>query len=168
MSRSIPPSNSTTPSTQSTESDSPSSVHPPPCQPSKEDTASYLERVSVGGVLAVNDRDYDYSNGELYKAVSSSFRAHFENFPHPLTLAEHSAILHQTIERFPDYHVEVQSVSPEVDKRNGTAIVYMETEVTGAPPGTRMALMNEFRWRRDGGAWQCWLHHGMKGMSDFH
>lgn len=100
MSESTTPSIGATPSTHTTSSNTSSSLPTPSSQSSKESTACYLEGVCTGGVLAINDRDYDYSNGELYKTVSSSFRAHFENFPHPLTLAERSAILQQTIEHF--------------------------------------------------------------------
>ncbi|KXT03741.1 hypothetical protein AC578_747 [Pseudocercospora eumusae] len=131
-----------------------------------QSTSSYLESICVGGVKATNDRDLDFQNGGLYKTVAPNFRAHFENFPHPLTLAEHSAIVRQTIERFPEYHVEVESVSSDVDEDAGVATVFMETEVTGAPLGTRTFLMNEFKFRREKGAWRCHLHHGMKGIGD--
>ncbi|KXT15522.1 hypothetical protein AC579_3389 [Pseudocercospora musae] len=131
-----------------------------------QSTSSYLESICVGGVKATNDRDLDFQNGGLYKTVAPNFRAHFENFPHPLSLVEHSAIVRQTIEQFPDYHVEVESVSSDVDEDAGIATVFMETEVTGAPVGTRTFLMNEFKFRKEKGVWRCHFHHGMKGIGD--
>lgn len=121
----------------------------------------------MGGVTACNDRDFNYENGELYKAVSPTFKAHFENFGHSLTLAQHAHLLRQTIEQYPEYHVEVKNVSLDVDEAKGIAIVYMETEVTGAPPEVKTSLMNEFKWRRQQGVWRCWLHRVMKGVSEY-
>ena len=126
----------------------------------------YLESICVNGALAINDRDFDYENNDLYKCVSPNFRAHFENFPHPLTLLEHSNILRQTIEAFPGYHVEVQSVSSDVKEEKGEATVYMETEVTGAPEGVKTFLINEFKFKKIDGGWRCFVHHGMKGIGD--
>ncbi|EME40311.1 hypothetical protein DOTSEDRAFT_82913 [Dothistroma septosporum NZE10] len=151
--------------TNSTTTTSPAAT--PKSQANHAAIAEYLESVCVGGVTACNDRDFNYENGELYKAVSPTFKAHFENFGHSLTLNEHGHLLRQTIEQYPAYHVEVNSVSSEVDEAKGIAIVYMETEVTGAPPEVKTSLINEFKWRREQGAWRCWLHHGMKGVSEY-
>lgn len=165
MSDSISPSTGDNTLTNSANSSSPSSSLPSSRQSATQDTRSYLEGLCVAGVVALNDRDYEYRN--VYDAISPRFRAYFENVPQPLTLEEYKVVAQQTIERFPEYHIDVQNVSSEIDELQGNAIVYLEGEVTGAPPGTRMVLMNEFRWKRDGGAWLCWLHRGMKGMSEF-
>lgn len=133
----------------------------------KQSIATQLESICVGGALATNDRDFEYKNNDLWKVVTPNFRAHFENFPHPLTLAEHSNILRQTIDTFPDYHVEIKSVCSQVEEDEGTAVVYMETEITGAPKDVKTYLVNEFLWRREDGVWRCHLHNGMKGISDF-
>ncbi|EME77778.1 uncharacterized protein MYCFIDRAFT_179268 [Pseudocercospora fijiensis CIRAD86] len=120
-----------------------------------QSTSSYLESICIGGVKATNDRDLDFQNGGLYKSVSPNFRAHFENFPHPLTLAEHSALLY-----------DKQSSSSRIIMDSGVATVFMETEVTGAPEEIKTFLMNEFKFRREKGVWRCHLHHGMKGIGD--
>jgi len=132
----------------------------------KHSIATQLEHICVGGAIATNNRDFDYKNNDLWKVVTPSFRAHFENFPHPLTLAEHSNILRKTIQEFPDYHVEIKSVCSQVSEEEGTAVVYMETEVTGAPKEVKTILVNEFMWRREDGVWKCYHHNGMKGVSD--
>lgn len=62
--------------------------------------------------------------------------------------------------------MEVVSVNSDVDEESGNATVYMETEVTGAPPGMKTYLINEFKFRREKGVWRCFVHHGMKGISD--
>lgn len=131
-----------------------------------QSVAQYLESICVSGALAINDRDFDYENNDLYKCVSPNFRAHFENFPHPLTLLEHSSILRQTIEAFPAYHVEVKNVNSEVKEERGEATVYMESEITGAPEGVKTFLINEFKFRKVDGCWRCFVHHGMKGIGD--
>ncbi|KAI5361754.1 putative NTF2-like domain superfamily protein [Septoria linicola] len=131
-----------------------------------QSVSQYLESICVNGALAINDRDFDYSANSLYTCVSPNFRAHFEDFPHPLTLQEHSNILRQTVEAFPAYHVEVQNVSSEVKEERAEATVYMETEVTGAPEGVKTFLINEFKLKKLDGGWRCVGHHGMKGIGD--
>lgn len=185
MSQASSPATGSTPSEHSTAASTPapgagstpsahSSVSTAPTVYSKQstpsvlqDTATHLESICVGSVLAVNARDLDYTKNDLFKSASSTFKAHFDNFPHPLTMAEHSTILRSMIEQFPKYHVEVKSVSSEVDEETGIATVFMETEVTGAPDDIRTRSMNEYRWRRDRGTWRCWSHVGMKSMSDY-
>ena len=93
-----------------------SSAPTPKSQTEYASIAEYLELVCVGGVTACNGRDSNYEKGELYKAVLPTFKAHSENFGHSLTLAEHDHLLRQTVEQYPAYHVEVKSVSSEVDE----------------------------------------------------
>lgn len=82
-------------------------------------------------------------------------------------MVEYCALLRQTIEQFPGFSVAVKSISSDVDEETGIASVYMETEVSGAPPEIKTISVNEYRWRRDRGVWKCWLHTGMKGISEY-
>ncbi|CZT15379.1 uncharacterized protein RCC_01245 [Ramularia collo-cygni] len=171
MSQSAGSSLQPTPSKESSPRDSvpatPATILTEESSSGKESIATQLEHICVGGALATNNRDFDYLKNDLWKVVTPTFRAHFENFPHPLTLAEHSNILRQTIREFPDYHVEIKSVCSQVSEDEGNAIVYMETEITGAPKNVKTYLINEFLFRREEGVWRCHHHNGMKGISDF-
>lgn len=159
------------PSTQS--SSTQSSVPATPAPTSAETTSSErsiaarLEQIALDGARSVNERDFNYEHNETYKLAAPTFRAQFQNYPHPLTLEEHSNIFRQTIEEFPEYHVEVKSVSSEVSEKEGTAVVYLELELTGAPKDVKTCLINEFKWRKEGGIWMCYLHRMMKGMSEW-
>lgn len=133
-----------------------------------QSAAAQLEQICIDACTAVNDRDLQYENNDLYKVVTPNFRAHFWNYPHPLTLTEHSQMMAHTIQEYPTYHVAVRSCSSNVDETEGSAVVYMELEITGAPPEVKTYLMNEFKWRRESGVWRCYLHNGMRGVSDWH
>ncbi|WPB05629.1 uncharacterized protein RHO25_010282 [Cercospora beticola] len=159
-------SSSATPASEQSGESSSTTAHSAGVPAPGQSVAQYLESICVSGVLAINDRDFDYENNDLHKCVAPSFRAHFENFPHPLTLLEHSTLLRQTIEAFPAYHAEVKNINSEVKEERGEATVYMESEITGAPEGVKTILMNEFKFRKVDGCWRCFVHHVMKGIGD--
>jgi hypothetical protein len=163
MSKSNPPASNPTTS-RSKQSDA--TTDPDKPGNSSDDVASMLKEYCIASAKAFNDRDIELRENGLYKLVTPDFRARFWNSPEGLALPEHGKRMRKVIEEFPDYQVEVISVSPKVFEEEGTAVVYAEYFVTGAPPGVEARLINEFKWRKEEDGWRCFYMQTMKGVNE--
>jgi hypothetical protein len=130
----------------------------PPTRKTPETTVEMLERLSITGANALNDRDHDFTGSaatrELRSRMAASWRGQIDTYAHAreVTFAEQSAMWAQRRAQYPDVHFEVVAISTEVDERRGEALVFMDMEVSGLATFNLQA-MSELTWKKVRGQW---------------
>ncbi|KAK4498821.1 hypothetical protein PRZ48_009331 [Zasmidium cellare] len=122
-----------------------------PQQKPKSFIASELERLSLPGITACNNRDFDFLSPEASEAkahVAPDFEAIWDGYPRPLTFEENILGTKKLMEDDPNYRLEVVGVSSEVDEERGVGSVWMEILVRWTE--VEMRGFSELLWRRDG------------------
>lgn len=148
-------------------------VTPPQTPEAKESNlklAAELEWLSIAGIIAVNDRDWDCQSPQMKKSLehlAPDFEAQHDNFPARLSFAENMASSRYLAEQDPSFHLEVVHISTNIQDSRTLASVWIEMNVTGISPGVVVKGFSELRWRLSGddGKWYCYRHLGMRGSS---
>lgn len=117
----------------------------------KTPLALELERLSLPGITACNDRDWAFTSPAAAEAkahLAPDFIAYFDGYPRPLTFEENVQGTRDLMEKDPGYVIEVVGVDSDVDEERGEGKVYLEIE--NRFTGWGMRGFSELRWRRDG------------------
>lgn len=142
---------------------------PPPQTPESDlQLAAELEWLSIAGIIAVNDRDWDLQSPHMQKSLehlAPDFEAQHDNFPARLSFAENMASSRFLAEQDPSFHLEIVNISTNIQESRTLASVWLEMDVTGINPGVTMKGFSELKWRLSGedGKWYCYRHLGMRG-----
>lgn len=141
--------------------------------------AAELERLSLQGIAAVNNRDWNYQAPqarEFLNHIASDFRL----------LSPDSSILdweqavrqwREKVSVWPDMQVVVSHVSSDVRLGEGRASVHIQSNVVGAGERVSFAWLSQRLWRREDaredseeggkgekkGRWVCYEMSGMRG-----
>lgn len=129
--------------------------------------AAELEWLSIAGIIAVNDRDWDLTSPHMQKSLehlAPDFEAQHDNFPARLSFEENMASSRHLAEQDPSFHLEIVHISTNFQSKS-SASVWLEMNVTGVSPGVTMKGFSELKWRlsSEDGKWYCYRHLGMRG-----
>lgn len=130
----------------------------------KNELPSYLERIAVAMMDAMNRRDY---SNPVWDYMSADFEAQYEN-GHRAGGKRHLELLkHITEVVYPDCKGTITGLNVSVDQKNGAAEIVMGVETTGAPMGGMpVQQVGIQRWRREeGGEWKWVKYLAMNGMA---
>lgn len=134
------------------------------------DVAALLEDRARATIQAINERNFDLSSPEWsHINLSPAFRADAADTmfrwpsadPHFET---HADVLRSFVDKFPNYHLEIQAMFTEVSKRHDSAQVYINLETFGYPRGILLHTVLILEFRFVVGYWMCVNCKGMRGM----
>ncbi|CZT14391.1 uncharacterized protein RCC_00368 [Ramularia collo-cygni] len=130
--------------------------------------AAELERLSIQGIAAVNDADWQYNKTreakESREHISEDFRL---VSPDNKLLNWDQAVTQwrEKYERWPGMYVVVTHISSDVQLGRGKASVHVQSNVVGAGTSVTFTWLSQRLWRIDAksGKWMCYEMSGMRG-----
>jgi len=130
-----------------------------------------LERRTLRQFDLVNQRDFaafkDLQNSSPSTHFSSDFTVDVDGMDASLTYPEFCVLVQDLCEAFPDYTATVEKLSTEIVDDAETAIIAVEFEHSGWPPGVRRRSFVIHTWKRREGNWVCIHHGGVRGGGPF-
>jgi hypothetical protein len=126
-----------------------------------------LRRMSTACVSAFNARDFSFQGHpdrkDFAAAISPKFKGHVHTSPDkPATWPEMVHMWHDYVAAEPGVHFEIIAASADVFA-NGTAVVYVELNVTGLRDGLTFIQFMEMKWRVLDGMWRYYSCTTMVG-----
>ncbi|KAK4621739.1 hypothetical protein CLAFUW4_06829 [Fulvia fulva] len=145
---------------------------------SEKEIAPHLESISRGIINAINTRNFDATSSPWIH-VANSIETNRDSGPkgsRTVTKADLLAVFSWLGTEFPDYRIEIDSVSVVVHKafvwsRKGcTAEVFINAQATGGPGfplGVQRKYVNVFEFKFGEGRWLAVRETLIDGMGDF-
>lgn len=124
----------------------------------KQRTIEELESLSRECIVAFNDHDFEYQGNDLRKEfatrISPKFQARIETYPeNALSFPELIELWRGFAAAEPNCRFHVINVSTDLHA-NGTAVLYLEIDVTGVQEGmVHFMRLMQMKWRIIHGKW---------------
>lgn len=139
-----------------------------PANPVKNEdqVASDIEQLTAlthNFVNMINNRDW-IDEPSASSHVAQGFKAEYQQVG-SLTMSQHTAIYRNLTIEYPEYHIELLTCNPEVEAAAGKATVFMDLQVTGAPPGVVRNSVTVTEWKLVGPGrnWTCFRMSTIRG-----
>lgn len=133
-----------------------------------ESTSTRLERLSRCVPEVINARDWAFTSNdaqELLANVSADFMCRLDPHPQPLTLGEQVKAWADRSRETPEFWIELQDVTSNVDQGTGEASVYLDMIFKGVGK-FNLHTIAEMKWRRRGNWWKLYWVHALRGMPE--
>ena len=128
--------------------------------PTRANDIANLESWSRAMVDAINDRDF---TNPLFGFASPNFEAGvIDVFPPTDTPAAHLDKFRKMAEESPEYHMQLDDISTDMDPGGEYAKVYLTIRATGRPPGLTREALGVLTWRKQEGVWCLISHESMR------
>lgn len=129
--------------------------------------AQELERLSILGIAAMNQRDWDYTSREgreFLGHIDENCCVRFDSHPQGISWLEANRTLRAVIEQSSDYHIDITHLSSDIRAQEGRATVHVQSAVTGVAE-VKLVIFTEMLWKRHryNGKWVCYESVTMSG-----
>lgn len=116
----------------------------------REKSIADLEDYSRTMITAINTRDF---TNPVFKLTTADFQAGvIDVFPPTHTPAAHLESFRKMAAENPEYHMQLEDISTDLDECGEWAKVYLTVRATGRPPGLTREALGVLTWRREAGA----------------
>ncbi|KAK4619377.1 hypothetical protein CLAFUW4_11416 [Fulvia fulva] len=116
----------------------------------EEEVIAYVQKCVRDSIDGVNARRLERSDSTFH-FVAPDFK---QISAQPLDIDEFIRLLKAHCQNYPEFYVRCMDINTDLDMKRNTALVYYNTETTGAPPGVTRPAWSSCEFRKVDGRWQ--------------